>query len=355
MMTRWYRAIAIAVSLAGVWTWSADIHGACTDGQRAACTRNGCQGISECVGGRMLGCEVDEQCLGQQRPVWDAMLVNQVVPGQEVGILFDGASFNDRGTIVTAAGTTAGRVVLNIRAPAFGSSLVAFSRSRQPRRMPALWTPAADTIDAQLLNNIRFNVTFWILAGDFPTQQTRAAAAVSAVNNAYTIERAGVRIGWTTVNDATADQDAAALLTGGTMQQFQNNIGFNPGEINVYVIDTVAGRPNMGVNFDGTPVILLGRDTLTFPQLLEHEIGHAFVLGHVGEPNYNFQNVMTPVVQAHFLTEGQTFRMHFHPSSQLNVFNLRPGLPTFVCGEAMTNDCPIGSRRLWADGDFPPN
>lgn len=353
-MARLLHAIAVASCLAGVWTWSTVIHGACTDGQKATCTRNGCQGVRECVGGRMLGCEVDEQCL-RQPPILDAIVINQVVPGQEVGVLFDGASFNDRGAIATAGGTTASRLVQNLRAPAFGNSLVTFSRSRQPRRVPAFWTPGADTIDAELLNNIRFNVTFWILAGDVETQRTRAAAAVLAVNNAYTTERAGIRIGWTTVNDATADTDAAALLTGGSVQQFQDNIGFNRGEINVYVINTVNAGLIMGVNFDGTPVILLGRDSLTFPQLLEHELGHAFVLWHVGAPDYNFQNVMAPVVSAHFLTEGQTFRMHFHPSSQLNVFNLRRGLPTFVCGEPLTNDCPIGSRRLWADGDLPPN
>jgi len=53
--------------------------------------------------------------------------------------------------------------------------------------------------------------------------------------------------------------------------------------------------------------------------------------------------------------EGQTFRMHFHPSSQINVFNLRPGRLTFVCGEPATDDCPANSRRLWADGDMPAN
>ncbi len=204
-------------------------------------------------------------------------------------------------------------------------------------------------------NNTRFNITFWILAGDFATQQQRAAAAVLAVNNAYRLERAGLRIAWVDLKDATANPNATTLMTGGGQNQFQNLIGFDQGQINVYVTGTVSGSAMSGSNFDGTPVIVLGRDALTFPQVLEHELGHAFVLWHVGAPDYNWQNVMVPVVSAHFLTEGQTFRMHFHPSSQINVFNLRPGRLTFVCGEPATDDCPANSRRLWADGDMPAN
>ena len=290
----------------------------------------------------------------------DKIVLDQVVPGQEVAILYDGADsqgpFNDRCVYVTANTTTTTAILPNIQAPAFGSSLVAFSRSRQPRVMPAIWTANTDTVYVPFQNNIRFNVTFWILAGPFTTQQTNAAAAVLAVNNAYTTEKAGVRIAFVTINDATTNPAAAALMNGGSMNQFQTGIGFNPGEINIYVISNVIGTPNAGVNFDGTPVILLGQNALTFPQLLEHEIGHAFVLGHVaGLSDFNFENVMWPSVSAHYLTEGQIFRMHFHPSSQLNVFNLRPGQLRFVCPEPATNDCPATNRRLWQDGSLPPN
>src|SRR6185369_3684609 len=95
----------------------------------------------------------------------DKINVDLVVPG-EVGILFDGAdtqsSFNDRSVIVTANTTTTTALLPNIQAPAFGNSLVVFSRSRQPRLVPAPWTKNADTFDVQLQNNIRFDVTFWI-------------------------------------------------------------------------------------------------------------------------------------------------------------------------------------------------
>jgi hypothetical protein len=219
--------------------------------------------------------------------------------------------------------------------------------------MPAPWTANLDTVYVPFQNNIRFNVTFWILAGPFTTQQTNAAAAVLAVNNAYTTEKAGVRIAFVTINDATTNPAATALMNGGPRNQFQTGIGFNPGEINIYVISNVLGTPNSGLNFDGTPVILLGQNALTFPQLLEHEIGHAFVLGHVsGLSDFNFENVMWPSVSA-TPHRGSDLRMHFHPSSQLNVFNLRPGQRVFCCPEPATGLRSPPGKRLWQDGSLP--
>jgi hypothetical protein len=336
----------------------------CPEGAKAVCERNGCPGARECIGGVMLGCEVAEQCLHvpQPRLARDVVIIESVVPGQEIGMLFDGVDnrgvFNDRSFIFPAsAGTSVRAGFVNITAPSNGNSLVTFARSRQPRLVPARWTPNADTIDVQLQNNIRFGVTFWVLAGNFATQQVNVATAVAAVNNAYVVEKVGLRIAYVSIHDETANPAVPPLLTfpGPSQQQFMN-IGFTQGDINVYVIGTVNGANIAGVSFDGTPVILLGVDTLTFPQLLEHELGHAFVLWHVDNaPGFNFENVMWPSVSAHFLTEGQTFRMHFHPSSQINVLGLRQGLPTLVCMEPATPDCPANNRRLWADGSMPPN
>ena len=331
----------------------------CQDGaEGGVCARNGCAGTRMCMGGRWMGCEISDQCLAP--PPRDRIIVTGLVPGQEVGILYDGVDaqgpFNDRRALVTAtAGHVAIAVLPNVRASAAGNSMVAFSRLRQPLRASAAWTPGADTITLQPNYDILFAVTFWILSGDFATQQIRAGAAVLAVNNAYKVEAAGVRIALVSIHNAAAYPGAAALMNGGTMQQFQTSIGFNAGAINVYVIANVNGSAGSGINFDGTRVIVLGQDALLIPQLLEHEIGHAFVLGHVGAPAFNWENVMVPIVSGHFLSEGQTFRMHFHPSSQVNVLNWRAGKPTFACGDAETGDCPSISRRLWSDGSLGPN
>ena len=284
---------ALAVTLLG----PVDAWAACLDGQLAPCSRNGCLGVRECVGGRFLGCEVPMQCANH--PVTDRIQVGPVVPGTEVGVLYDGTdaqgSFNDRSKIMTAVSTSAVATFPNIKAPAFGNSAIAFAQSRQPRMWPAGWTTGPNTVSIPLDNDLPFNVTFWILAGNFSTQQTNAAAAVLAVNNAYRVEKAGVRIAFSTVIDATADPSAATLTSTSGMQRFQNEIGFNPGEINVDVLGTVIGSASAGVNFDGTPVILLGQNALTFPQLLEHEIGHAFVLWHTaGAPDFNFETSCGP-------------------------------------------------------------
>ena len=351
------RFVLAALALCGL-SYPIESWAACLDGNVASCSRNGCKGVSECVGGRFLGCEVAQQCTNP--PIMDRIRVDMVVPGTEVGVLYDGAnsliSFNDRSQVMSATSTSTSASFQNIFAPAFGNSVIAFGESRQPRLWPANWTSSANTVQVPLDNNLRFNVTFWIMTGNFATQQTNAAAAVLAVNNAYKVEKAGVRIAFTTIMDATSNPASATLTSTSPMQSFQSQIGFNPREINVYVLGTVIGSTSAGVNFDGTPVILLGQNALSFPQLLEHVIGHAFVLWHVaGLPGFNFENVMWPTISAHFLTEGQTFRMHFHPSSQLNVFSLRPTQRVLVCDEAMTDECPANNRRLWTDGSLPPN
>jgi hypothetical protein len=354
--SRFFLAVlATFVLLCPLDTWAA-----CEDGQLGTCTRNGCKGVRECVGGQWLGCEVPGICGKPPVSVNDKIQVDLAVPGTEVGVLYDGTdspgTFNDRSKISVVVNTTSVALVPNILAPAFGKSVIAFAESRQPRMWPAGWTNAANTVQVPLDNNLRFNVTFWILAGNFATQKTNAAAAVLAVNNAYKVEKAGVRIAFVTVMDAIAIPAAATLTSTSPMQGFQTQIGFNAGEINVYVLGTVLGTATSGLNFNGTPVILLGQNALTFPQLLEHEIGHAFVLWHTaGLPGFNFENVMWPSISAHFLTEGQTFRMHFHPSSQLNVFGLRATQRVLICGEPMTDECPANNRRLWTDGSLPPN
>lgn len=357
-MRRIFAALFVALITVSAATAA---YAACQDGKTSVCRIGNCPGTRECVGGHILGCEVDPACRNRnptRRPV-DYVAVNQVVPGQELGILLQGVGAGAaRSALATPTGTSATFAVGSIAGPANGAHVIAFARSRQPQIMPASFTPGSDLIGLWLDNNLRFNMTFWILGGSFSNQQTLAQAAVTAVNNAYTTERSGIRIGWLTVNDATGNPKAASLLdrTAQSASDYTTAIGFAPGEINVYVIHSINGSTGMGVSFDGLPVTLLASGVLTFPQVLEHEIGHDFVLWHVDQsPGFNFENVMWPTVTAHFLTEGQNFRMNFHPSSQLNALGLRPGQPTFVCNEAATPECPANNRRLWPDGSLPPN
>jgi hypothetical protein len=147
---------------------------ACREGAKASCMRNGCKGVRGCIGGRMQGCEVADSCIRTKSPPDDNIVVSGALPGQDIGILFDGVdasgSFNDRRLLISASGTgTVRKDVGPIGAPSNGNSLVAFSSSRQPARVPALWTLRSDTVTVQLNNSIDFDITFWILSGNFAT------------------------------------------------------------------------------------------------------------------------------------------------------------------------------------------
>ena len=265
-------------------------------------------------------------------------------------------TFNDRSKVITAASTSAVATFPNIKAPAFGNSAIAFAQSRQPRMWPAGWTTGANTVSIPLDNNLHFNVTFWILAGNFTTQQTNAAAAVLAVNNAYRVEKAGVRIAFSTVIDATADPSAATLTSTSGMQSFQNEIGFNPGEINVYVLGTVIGSASAGAQLRwhaGHSPRPERADVSAVARARNWPCIRALAYG--GSARFQFRECHVAQHFGAFLTEGQIFRMHFHPSSQLNVLGLRPTQRVLVCGEPMTDECPANNRRLWTDGTLPPN
>ena len=163
-------------------------YAACQDGKTSVCRIGNCPGTRECVGGHILGCEVDPACRNRNptRPPVDYVAVNQVVPGQELGILLQGVGAGAaRSVLATPTGTSATFAVGSIAGPATGAHVIAFARSRQPQITPASFTPASNLIGLWLDNNLRFNMTFWILGGSFSNQQTLAQAAVTAVKRVH--------------------------------------------------------------------------------------------------------------------------------------------------------------------------
>jgi len=96
---------------------------------------------------------------------------------------------------------------------------------------------------------------------------------------------------------------------------------------------------------------------LTIPLLIGVTL-ISFVLAHVGAPDFDGQNIMSPGVDPTlpFFSEGQIFNMHRHPSSMVNaLFNAHPGRPLLACPGDATPDCPATRRRLWPDGSLPAN
>ena len=332
----------------------------CQEGKTAACTAGSCNGVRECIGGRWTGCQVEPSCSAPQP---DTFRLSNVMPNEEVGLVFDGkgstGSFNDRralsaanaqGTVTIAAGTNV--------AGAFGRTLTAFSRGRSPTTLAANWTAGADNTPVALDPEVGFRVTFWILAPGFNTLRVRAAQAVVDLNALYLRERTGLRITGVTFQDATANPSAAALLDaqGGNQAQYVNQIGRTAGEMNMYVTNTVEGANNRAFTWDGTPLSTIAGNVL-IGSLIGHEFGHSFVLAHVGAPDFDGLNIMSPSVSASpFFSEGQVFNMHRHPSSMVNaLFAAHPGRPLVSCPADATPECPATRRRLWPDGSLPAN
>lgn len=336
--------------------------GACVEGTTVPCTINGCKGIRECVGGRMTGCQIENQCTPPP-PGPDKMTVSGAVPLEDVGVLFDGrtstASMNDsrRNETANSAGE-ASLVLETLVGGAFGNIHSAFSIGRSPTSAHRIWNQTAETMPLVLDPEVGLRVTFWVLSADFSTLLTRGAQAIVDLNAVYRTERTGLRVTGVTFRDASTNASAAALLDAqaGNKARYVNEIGQTAGEMNVYVTNTVEGANNRAFTWDGNPLTTIAGNVL-IGRLLAHEFGHAFVLAHVGAPDFDGTNIMSPDVSAsQFFTEGQIFNMHRHPSSLINaLFNAHPGRQTFACPGPATNECPAVSRRVWPDGTFPAN
>jgi hypothetical protein len=296
----------------------------------------------------------------------DVVQFTQAGINASVGIVLDGetdgpVSLNDASFLETSDGSrTATFNVGPIVRSSATNEVIAFSDFNAPTYLDTPWTIARDTFGVPVDGLIATTMTMWILAGPFPAQNTTVALAVARCGAIWQSERAGLRFSTVTIRDATANPLAGRYLVFPFAAPFdintlQRDIGFDPGRLNVYWVNTVDGGTGNGTQFDGTPIALMGRNASG--GLLAHELGHAFVLEHVGA-SFDANNVMIQSTNARqFLTEGQIFRMHFHPSSAVNfLYRARPGRPTRVCSASTADGlCLSNSKRLWADGNFPPN
>ncbi|MCH9697458.1 MAG: hypothetical protein K0U68_05065 [Gammaproteobacteria bacterium] len=241
-----------------------------------------------------------------------------------------------------------------------------FGEERAPTRLTTPWTADDDSFNFSLGEPIPVNLTFWVIQGPLDVAEFRIMSGLTAADQIWEAERAGLVIGNVNIVDATNDPDIDDEIlnsVGGNNRNwddFSSEIGFTQDRINVYYINTVEGNPTMGWS-DFEARIVMGFNTTE--TLLSHELGHAFSLVHpedgpiAGE--FNAQNVMIASTNSRsWLTEGQTFRAHFDPDSVINsVYNARPGQPTENCHPYNESPpCPWLPRRIWADGSaFPPN
>lgn len=320
-----------------------------------------------------------------------------------------------------------------------GAAIV-FAYNRPPLTVvDVAWKNVSTTIDVKLPDPIEIPIKIWIVNSDnangltSPKITDQATSAVSLANQIYLQERQGIVL---KTNSVVPNYEDKTKLANGTERpdlQFtcsfadpanapnniQTVIGHTPGMINVYYVAAVDRNEGIsgilstnGVWCGGSrafDVIAIGIEASD--DLLVHELGHAFSLGHVGAQAwtsyFSEMNVMhedphcTQVngkweCGRKYLTEGQTYRQVINtrpdastPGSALNdpaIYDLIPPFTPplsppyippdsppycmqFIKRELMVDGlmppgwikqpikskCPVLEKRIWADGTMLPN
>lgn len=284
--------------------------------------------------------------------------------GQPVGLLVDGQNgsnqLNDQAFTSGASPINVGDLSLSTQS----NEVTGFTNDRPPKYLSTTWTSGSDTFNLDFRPVIGIPVTVWIVKGPFAEQRQHAIEACIRTSAIWRNERMGVIFTPFQIIDATGDPEAPAHYAfpngdvgDSVWKPLRDDIGFVPGQLNIYWVDTVNGGTGNGWSNFGAQVVM-GKNT--GDELLSHEIGHAFSLTHVDtDTNFNTENIMHSASNTRqYATEGQLFRAHLNPSSILNgLYNARPGELTRTCGysNTATFPCPSIQKRVWADGGFPAN
>ena len=273
--------------------------------------------------------------------------------GHQLGALFDGdirKYVEDLG-IVQADST----MTVIFEPSSVHNEIIAFTKGRPPVVNPAPgWTTSPDTIDVTFGDPLRIAVTAWIIRGPFESLRDRAIDQALTTSEVWFEERMGVEFAEFEIVDATGDPDAPALYHTTTCAfegQAETTIGKRSGRINIYYVETVDGGHGRGYSC-GTGGGIFMADA-SGHELLVHELGHSFGLGHVdGDPLYTQINVMHSASSVRrYLTEGQVFRSLYDNFTALNqIYGVVTSNSRFCADGFVASDCPWLGLRLWTDG-----
>lgn len=292
---------------------------------------------------------------------FDRVELSGAPAGAITGVLVDGwiagGDSSDVGFVTSGAAVDVGSV-----RPGNSNEVVAFADGRAPTLLSgALWTDGTDTVEVTAPPPVGVDIVLWIVKGPFEQQRDWALAAVQRTREIWAGERYGIAFDSVAVIDSTTDPDAATFYRFdlcGARPDAQTQIGYQSGAINIYYVERVDGGTDRGRTcpVGGDFIVMAERSG---DELLSHELGHAFGMGHVdGLTDFFDQtNIMHSASNTRaYVTEGQTFRSHLSPGSALNgALAVRSGV-TRLCFEFQSSTtCPRLELRLWSDGPFPAN
>lgn len=308
----------------------------------------------------------------------DTVIITNKFP-LEVGIMIDGANSSTEFTGKTYITNDDNFEIpddIIARGDGIGS-LVAFNYRRPPfMRSPISWRSGLDIVAVPFEDEISLDFTVWIVDVDMLNTVTNRCNetldALAYAEQKFVDEKVGLLVGDVRVVDMTNDSDAQDLrdcdpCNDAYFQDLKDDIGFDDGRINIYLVrkaNPTWGRYYGRVNDIGGEQIIMGMYTGA-EDLLIHEIAHNLKLEHVdGNSNFDKKNVAiskgSSTKKRQYITEGQTFRMHFHEISAINdTYNARPGLyTTSDCDHSYSasTECPAVQKRIWSDGsNWPAN
>lgn len=194
------------------------------------------------------------------------------------------------------------------------------------------WSKGADTLKFSLGPAIKVPTHVWVIKArkSYADEEQRLRSTeFQTANDILRNSRCGIELDPVVIHDRTsALTDPDQKLGCASIESILKPIGFQPGQMNVYIVNALISDKRAGVactaESDNVIVLDQGRSNTA----LVHEYGHWFDLWHTDGKNMskvNVNNVMSTKGLDNMFTAGQCYRASFSKDSYLNKQKLRDG------------------------------